>query len=69
MSQTDLESRIVVLESELSALKSKFARIENGETWWRLRRGLFENDPNHAEAMRLGREWREKQPSNGDSTE
>lgn len=69
MSQTDLESRIVVLENELSTLKSKFARIENGEPWWKHRTGLFENDPIHDEAMKLGREWRDKQPSNGDSAE
>lgn len=69
MNQTDLESRIVLIENELSTLKSKFARIENGEPWWKRRAGIFEGDPIHDEAMKLGREWRKKQLSNGDSTE
>lgn len=69
MSQVDFESRIVVLEKELSSLKSKFAKIENIEPWWKQRVGIFADDPSHAEAMRLGREWRKKQVPNGNDSE
>ena len=65
MDQKDIETRIVTLEQEISSLKTKFAKIESGEPWWKQRAGLFKNDPSHAEATRLGREWRE-QLSNGD---
>ena len=69
MSQVDFESRIVVLEKELSSLKSKFAKIENIAPWWKQRVGIFADDPSHAEAMRLGREWRKKQVPNGNDSE
>ena len=69
MSQVDFESRIVVLEKEISSLKSKFAKIENSEPWWKERVGIFADDPSHAEAMRLGREWRKKQVPNGNDSE
>jgi hypothetical protein len=66
MNRTDLESRIVVLENEISSLKSKFDKIENIQPWWKSRVGLFQDDPSHAEAMKLGREWRENHRTNGD---
>lgn len=67
MNHNDIESRIVVLEKEISSLKTKFTQIENGEPWWKQRIGLFESDPSHEEAMKLGRKWRDDQRSNGDS--
>ena len=69
MSQTDIESRIVVLENEISSLKTKIEKIEGRDPWWKGRAGLFEGDSNHAEAMRLGREWREAQRLNGEAGE
>jgi len=69
MNQTDLESRIVVLENEISSLKSKFDKIENHEPWWKQRVGMFANDPSHDEAMKLGREWRESKKPNGNNGE
>lgn len=67
MSQTDIESRIVFLENEISSLKTKIEKIESDEPWWKRRAGLFEGDASHSEAARLGREWRENQRSNGDA--
>lgn len=69
MSQVDIESRIVVLEKEITSLKSKFAKIQSSEPWWKQRVGIFADDPSHAEAMKLGREWREGQRPNGNSGE
>ena len=67
MSQTEVESRIAALEKELSLLKAqldtKADKIEkNGKRrWWMDHVGIFADDPAHAEAMRLGREWRDSQ--------
>ncbi len=62
MSQSEMETRIAVLEKELSVLKSRFEKIENEkEPWWKQRMGIFANDPAHEEAIRLGREWRKSQ--------
>ena len=59
MSNTEIETRISVLESELALLKQKFERIEKKELpWWKQRIGIFADDPAHEEAMRLGREYR-----------
>lgn len=69
MSQVNIESRIDVLESEISSLKAKIDKIENREPWWKQRLGIFANDSSHAEAMKLGREWRENQKTNGNNGE
>lgn len=67
MNQTSVESRIAILEEELSTLKTKFQKIENGDAWWKRRIGIFADDPLHAEATRLGREWRQNAESKGDA--
>lgn len=67
MSQTEMEDRIAVLEKEVTSLKSKFAKIETAEPWWKGRIGIFADDPHHEEATRLGREWRKDQQSNGNT--
>ncbi len=62
MSNTELETRIETLESELGVLKEKFKKIEKAEKpWWEDHIGVFADDPMHEEAMRLGREYRESQ--------
>ena len=62
MSNTEVEKRISVLESELALLKQKFEKIEEKDNpevpWWKERMGIFADDPAHEEAMRLGREYR-----------
>ena len=69
MSQVDIESRIVILEKEITSLKSKFAKIENSEPWWKQRVGIFADDPSHAKAMKLGQEWRKRHVPNGNDSE
>ena len=62
MSQTEMETRIEVIERQLKTLQSKFEKIEKEkEPWWKQRMGSFADDPIYDEAMRLGREWRESQ--------
>ena len=62
MSNTEVERRISILESELALLKQKFEKIEEKDkpkvAWWKERMGIFADDPAHEEAMRLGREYR-----------
>lgn len=70
MSQTEMETRIAMLEKELGVLKAKFEKIEkNDESWWKQRIGIFADDPAHEEAMRLGREYRLAQRENYDEDE
>lgn len=67
MSNTEVETRISVLENELATLKKKFEQIEKKELpWWKQRIGTFADDPAHEEAMRLGREYRLAQKENYD---
>ncbi|CAN5822257.1 hypothetical protein BH20ACI4_BH20ACI4_20660 [soil metagenome] len=62
MSNTELETRIKTLESELGVLKEKVKKIEKSEKpWWEDHIGIFADDPIYDEAMRLGREYRESQ--------
>jgi hypothetical protein len=62
MSNTELETRIKTLESEIAVLKEKFKKIEKTEKpWWKDHIGVFADDPMHEEAMRLGREYRKSQ--------
>ena len=59
MSNTELETRIRTLESEIAVLKEKFKKIEKSEKpWWKQRIGTFADNPAYDEAMRLGREYR-----------
>lgn len=55
-----LEDRITIIEAELETLKRK---IEDKEVTkprgWRSVVGVFADDPEFEEAMRLGREYRE----------
>ena len=63
MSNTEIENRIAVLEAEVASLKSKVEK-KNGNneiSWWKQRIGMFADNPDYDEAMRLGREYRESQ--------
>jgi hypothetical protein len=68
MSQTEMETRVLALERELSVLKAKFEKIEKNDLpWWKQIIGTFANDPAHEEAMRLGREYRLSQREDYDT--
>ena len=52
----------VTLEERVAALEQKVARFipeEAKAPWWKKIVGVYKNDPEFAEAERLGREYRE----------
>ncbi len=61
MTAPTLEERVAVLETELGQLKRQQAvgDTENDTPWWKKIVGVFKDDPEFEEAMRLGREYRE----------
>jgi hypothetical protein len=59
MSQT-LEKRVTTLERRLAQLVARPARSNRKRDWQRTI-GIFQNDPDFEEAVRLGRKYREQQ--------
>ena len=61
MSPQQIEKRLKVIEEELARLKEQIKRISDkpAKRGWRATYGSFAGDPLHAEAMRLGRKYRE----------
>jgi hypothetical protein len=59
MAQT-LEKRVEELEKKVAELSAKPA-LRTRKKDWRRTIGIFENDPDFEEAVRLGREYREQQ--------
>ena len=59
MSQT-LEKRVTKLEKKVAQLTARSART-NRKKDWRRTIGVFRNDPDFEEAVRLGRKYREEQ--------
>jgi hypothetical protein len=57
MSAKTLEERVSALEAGLAEVKNKLGIAK--KPWWEQIAGTFENDPIYAEAMRLGRKYRE----------
>ena len=54
-----LETRVAILERELSQMKQMVAEsLQDKEPWWLKIAGTFENDSTFDEAVRLGQEWR-----------
>ena len=60
MAVSELEIRVAMLEAEMARLKEQLVKsaIPQGD-WLDKIFGVFDNDPIYAEAMRLGREYRE----------
>jgi uncharacterized small protein (DUF1192 family) len=57
MSNTELEARLIALETEVARLKAQ--RKTSAEApWWEEILGSFANDPAYDEAMQLGRQYR-----------
>ncbi len=52
-----LEERVAALEVEMAQVKAQIAATT--KPWWEEIAGTFQNDPIYAEAMRLGRKYRE----------
>ena len=62
MAKVKLEERVAALEAEVARLKEKLKSAANAsQPWWEQISGTFANDPIYAEAMRLGRDYRESQ--------
>jgi hypothetical protein len=58
MSNTELEARLIALETEVARIKAQ--QQTSVETpWWEEILGSFANDPAYDEAMQLGRQYRE----------
>lgn len=61
-------SRLKAVEDELAELKSRIDKLASGRSTdpapdaWRSFVGAFADDPTFEEAVRLGREWRKRQP-------
>ena len=59
MSQT-LEMRVETLEKKVAALSAEPNQLSRKKDWRRTI-GIFKNDPDFEEAVRLGREYRQQQ--------
>jgi hypothetical protein len=60
MATLSLKDRVKLLEEEVARLKNQVAELSKPKTDWLDKvSGMFANDPDFEEAMRLGREWRE----------
>jgi hypothetical protein len=59
MSQT-LEKRVEELEKKVAELSAEPTRLTRKKDWRRTI-GIFKNDPDFEEAVRLGREYRQQQ--------
>lgn len=67
MSNSEIETRLAHLESEVAHLKAQLKNPPEKlpeKPWWQEILGSFANDPDYDEAMRLGREYRESLRSN-----
>ena len=58
MAQTQLESRLTALESEVARLKADLKRQRGTDVPWWEETGVFANDPVYDKAMKLGRAYR-----------
>jgi hypothetical protein len=61
MTKSEIERRLVELETEVARLKEISGRpAERFSRWWGEIAGSFAHDPAHREAMRLGRQYRRR---------
>ena len=58
-----MEERVKSLEQEVAGMKALLDRTASVKNDWESTVGVFESDPLFKEAMSLGREYRESQPS------
>jgi len=63
MAAFTLEERVAELEAEVEQLKQQREMDKSDDTvpWWKKIVGVYQNDPEFEEAVRLGREWRESE--------
>jgi hypothetical protein len=58
MPETEIEARLIALETEVARLKAQ-QQTSTETPWWEEILGSFANDPVYDEAMQLGRQYRE----------
>ena len=61
MTFEQLEERVLTLERELAEIKTLLLTEGPRKKDWRRTVGMFANDPEFDEILRLGREWRERE--------
>jgi hypothetical protein len=62
MASANVEQRLSALEQEVAELKRQLAaRPSPTDRWWERISGAFARDDAFQEAMRLGRQWRERE--------
>ena len=62
MASSNVEQRLRALEQEVAELKRQLAaRPSPTDRWWERVWGAFAGDEAYQEAMRLGRQWRERE--------
>ena len=62
MASSNLEQRVRALEQEVADLKRQVAASPSPtDRWWERVSGAFAGDEAFQEAMRLGRQWRERE--------
>lgn len=60
MDTTALLHRVEALEAEVARLRNQVdQKDDESMPWWKKIAGTFEGDPYYAEAMRLGRKYRD----------
>jgi hypothetical protein len=60
MASITLEERVERIEAELLQVKEQLGGLpRSGAPWWKKVVGVYKDDPEFTEAMRLGREYRE----------
>jgi hypothetical protein len=60
MTLAEMEQRLVALEQQVAALRTRVAPTPGQQyAWWHLDAGRFANDPVFDEIVRLGQEYRE----------
>jgi len=59
MATTSVEERLNALEAEVAQLKKQLTakKSPSAIAWWKRIVGVYRNDPEFEEAMRLGREY------------
>ncbi len=63
MATPTLEERVAALETRLEQIEHRQEPDKSDETipWWKRIVGIYQDNPDFEEAVRLGREWREAQ--------
>jgi hypothetical protein len=72
MANATLEERIAKVEADLVQVKQQLGKAQSPASvpWWKKIVGVYKDDPEFVEAMRLGREYRESlRPKEDENTD